>query len=314
MRRHFPEFYERPSSEDLDALYHDATIVVDTNVLLALYKSSRKTRNQILGILRALRDRLWIPNQVALEFQRNRLAVIHSRNTAARKIINDTKSKIAKAIEELNRSDGEDQETNAVLIALSDTYTNLADFIKHATNEHVFPFSDATSDDKVRTALDELIGDHICEEPDREIRNKRIDEFATRSADGVPPGLGDLRKDTRQGAAADYLVWCEILCLAEQFERPLLFVTNDVKKNGSGDWYEPLDKKSSAPIQVSCASLPPYQVTATTNRLSKSFFKAPGPHSSSPCQTTLLMSLQQLKPRPKSNSRWTTAPRLSLRH
>ncbi|NEB93188.1 DUF4935 domain-containing protein [Streptomyces bauhiniae] len=47
-------------------------VVLDTNVLLNLYRSNESTRRDTLAALARLRERLWIPHQVLAEFWRNR--------------------------------------------------------------------------------------------------------------------------------------------------------------------------------------------------------------------------------------------------
>jgi predicted nucleic acid-binding protein len=47
-------------------------VVLDTNVLLNLYRSNERTRQDSLAVLTKLRDRLWVPHQVLTEFWRNR--------------------------------------------------------------------------------------------------------------------------------------------------------------------------------------------------------------------------------------------------
>ncbi|WP_425588779.1 PIN-like domain-containing protein [Streptomyces thinghirensis] len=45
--------------------------MLDTNVLLNLYRSNESTRRDTLAALARLRERLWIPHQVLTEFWRN---------------------------------------------------------------------------------------------------------------------------------------------------------------------------------------------------------------------------------------------------
>jgi hypothetical protein len=71
--------YRLPSELELEAALRSALVVVDANVLLNLYRYNESTRDDLLGVLRRLGDRLWVPNQVLREFWRNRLGVLASR-------------------------------------------------------------------------------------------------------------------------------------------------------------------------------------------------------------------------------------------
>lgn len=80
--------YRVPSEAELDGALQSATVVVDANVLLNLYRYNGATRDDLLGVLRRLDDRLWVPHQVAREFWRNRLAVLTSRGSGSEQALN----------------------------------------------------------------------------------------------------------------------------------------------------------------------------------------------------------------------------------
>ena len=75
MRDLFPGFY-RPSEEEFHRVWHEGIFVLDTNVLLNLYRYPEEARNEFLNLMGNISNRLWIPNQVGLQFQQNRLSVI----------------------------------------------------------------------------------------------------------------------------------------------------------------------------------------------------------------------------------------------
>ena len=79
MRELFPGYY-RPTEEEFAKLWENCFFVLDTNVLLNLYRYDQKTRDEFLKVLEIIKNRLWIPHQVALEFQENRLNTINGQN------------------------------------------------------------------------------------------------------------------------------------------------------------------------------------------------------------------------------------------
>ena len=98
MRDRFPGFYP-PSEEEFNRVWQEGIFVLDTNVLLNLYRYPEEARNEFLNLMRNISNRLWIPNQVGLEFQQNRLSVIAEqlqKYTEVRKIIGDAKSSLEK--------------------------------------------------------------------------------------------------------------------------------------------------------------------------------------------------------------------------
>lgn len=75
MKDLFPGHY-RPEDVVLTNLLREGLIILDTNVILNLYRYPQSAREDLLKLLNAIKDRLWIPHQVAHEYQRNRVNVI----------------------------------------------------------------------------------------------------------------------------------------------------------------------------------------------------------------------------------------------
>ncbi len=71
--------YHKHSEADLDGIWRECVFAVDTNVLLNIYRYENATREDLFRVLRHLRDRVWIPYQVAREFYTNRLDVIRDQ-------------------------------------------------------------------------------------------------------------------------------------------------------------------------------------------------------------------------------------------
>jgi len=57
MRDLFPDYY-RPNDEEFAQLWKSSFFVLDTNVLLNLYRYNQKTRDDFLKVLRVVEDRL----------------------------------------------------------------------------------------------------------------------------------------------------------------------------------------------------------------------------------------------------------------
>ncbi|MEU9009038.1 PIN-like domain-containing protein [Streptomyces sp. NPDC048479] len=64
--------HRSPLKGDCERVFQSGMVVLDTNVLLNLYRSNARTREDTLAVLTKLRDRLWVPHQVLTEFWRNR--------------------------------------------------------------------------------------------------------------------------------------------------------------------------------------------------------------------------------------------------
>ncbi len=74
--------YYRKTEDQLEQLIEKCLFVFDTNVLLHLYALSAASRDEFLGVLEQVQQRIWIPHQVGLEFHKNRLKAIDDARKA----------------------------------------------------------------------------------------------------------------------------------------------------------------------------------------------------------------------------------------
>jgi hypothetical protein len=226
--------YVAPSPAQLKRWWSQAEIVIDANVLLNLYRYSAQTRDDLLDVLRALGDRLWIPRQAAKEFAEARPRVLASQISAQDKIrgsldelIGQTSDRLRQINKDLSRrggAPGHEQKATEALEALRDAL--LADERKLFGDDRSLANDPLLSE--VKKLLQARIGDGLTDAEHEEWRQKGAD----RIRDGIPPGFGDGNKegDKRFG---DVFIWAEILRHADQAKKPVFFVTDDQNK---GDW------------------------------------------------------------------------------
>lgn len=75
MKNLFPEYY-KPTVQEYDKIWNEALIVFDTNTLLDLYRYSEESSSDFISVMKFYKARLWLPYQIAWEFQRNRISTI----------------------------------------------------------------------------------------------------------------------------------------------------------------------------------------------------------------------------------------------
>lgn len=245
MRDVFPEFY--PPGRDVEKRFiTTGTVVVDANVLLSLYRLSEAQRNETLTVFETIADRLWIPYQVGLEYQRNRLAVIREQAGYY-----DTLVKLpgirdsARLRKELDGAQLPEEVKDEARTLLDDLAQSLQDAVaeyviaaKAIRDKHIVTASQGLRDDPVRKRLDAIFKGKVGSVPDPAERWERIALATERRAKETPPGYKD-DKGSDELNAGDYLLWAEILDhAAADFMKPHLLVTNDVKE----DWYDKFTK------------------------------------------------------------------------
>jgi hypothetical protein len=96
MKDLFPGYYPASKEQFLE-LWQQCIFIFDTNVLLDFYEYRNETRTDFFKVLDAIKHRLWIPHQVALEYHENRINRIkqaESNFTNIKKILDIEASKI----------------------------------------------------------------------------------------------------------------------------------------------------------------------------------------------------------------------------
>jgi hypothetical protein len=256
MRDLFPEYYT-PSVEEFNELWQKCIFIFDTNVLLDFYEYRQATREDFFKVLEAIKTRLWIPHQVALEYQKNRFKRIIQVQSNFEKV----ESKFNNAQNELNKtiqiiSEDKDfkkcippeifQEVKEeVKKAFETIFSKLTQYKKESikTNEL----------DYVRDKIADLFQEKIGELPtDQEELNKIYSEGAIRYKMSRPPGFLDEekkkdkdneyihRKLVFQRAYGDLILWKQILKEVNSKQLThIIFITEDRKE----DWWEKKDKK-----------------------------------------------------------------------
>lgn len=112
--------YRLPTEDELNSALQSALVVLDTNVLLNLYRYNRSTRNDLLEVMRSLGERLWVPHQVMREFWRNRVSVLGSRGAGTEQALNALDKQQRAAAEALHQW----AKTTAIEVAERDALIN----------------------------------------------------------------------------------------------------------------------------------------------------------------------------------------------
>ncbi|MEU5790958.1 PIN domain-containing protein [Micromonospora purpureochromogenes] len=226
-----------PSDDTIRKALTDGMVVLDTNVLLSAYRFASRAREELFLALERLRERLWIPHQVGLEFHRNRLEVMADRMTTYDSVLNSIsthKSTVGTDLENKirflsNRAALTDAERDKLLGELSRLFEPLEQSVQRLSADHAQ--SDNEHEDAVLARLQRIVGERIGDEFDEATKEEAGKEAARRIKEQIPPGFKDADKPSKHG---DYFVWRQILNEAKQ-RTPgyLVFVTGDQKE----DWY-----------------------------------------------------------------------------
>jgi hypothetical protein len=231
--------YRIPSEAELETALQSALVVVDANVLLNLYRYNDNTRDDLLGVLKRLEDRLWLPHQVMREFWRNRLGVLANQSASTNQALQALRK------QQRASSDAIQQWAKATAIEAGyqgDLQEQVADFyrrLEEEINTHApaaLKVAGSESSDPVLRQLEELMHGKVGLKQAETEWQAAVKEGNERVARGVPPGFKDTEKamsELPEGAAGDYLVWLQMTEEAAQRDLDALLVTGDEKE----DWW-----------------------------------------------------------------------------
>lgn len=248
MRSQFSGYFD-PTREDLEALWQNGAIALDTNVLLGLYRMPEASRKQVFDLLTQVRGRLWIPYHVVVEFHRNRLEAMRGEFASTKQLGKDVRNAYDafKAVVS-SRSNQE----RACWPQLAEKLEEL-----NAKAEELFKVTKSESDhyvspnqpDSVLAFVEGLLMGRVGSRPEGQAVVDEAEVAAKRRyAVNMGPGYLDQEKAgdlymfdglTYDRQYGDYMVWRELLSYSANNKLArLMLVTSDVKV----DWW--LDSKS----------------------------------------------------------------------
>lgn len=236
------EWYFKPTEEEIKTIWDTGTLTVDANVLLDLYRYHEGTRLALVTSLKSFGSRLWLSNQAAEEFIRNRNKVIIS----SEKTFKEAKEEVEKLKQNLESSvsqlKGNRIIPGDISIGLSEQISPILDTALQKIDLAKESYPNYLESDPILNDLSEMFAASIGECFSDEDYEKHKVEAEKRIKNKIPPGYLDKEKDGdhRYG---DYFLWQQILSHAKNKEVPVIIVTSERKE----DWWEKLSGKTIGP-------------------------------------------------------------------
>lgn len=241
MRNAFPGHFAN-DPQLIRSLWEDGLVVVDANVLLGLYRYSDGTRSAFLEVFNKLKDRLWISNQVAKEYLKNRL-----------KVISDQAKTYDAAIQGLLvlRGDFENpkQHPFVSLEVLGDCTRSFDVIIGELRSNKELHDSKINNDD-IKESVSKIFEGKVGVPYSQDKLEEIIKDGAERYANKIPPGFKDMAKsgggslEERLAPYGDYIGWLQLLDKAKADNLSVIFVTGDNKE----DWWLKKSGRTIGPL------------------------------------------------------------------
>ncbi|MCP3806422.1 MULTISPECIES: PIN domain-containing protein [unclassified Paenibacillus] len=245
MKDIFPMYYA-PDKEEFNEMWKESIIVFDANVLLNLYRYSIKTSDLILNIMDRLSDRLWIPYQVALEYQANRQKVIYEQKEAYAQVKNVVSKEFDEMLDRLSIGLKKYHKRHPIIEIgnITTKIENLQSEVINELEEQELNHPNYNEDDKIRNFIDKHFAGKIGTPYSETELSGIYKEGEQRYKIKRPPGYKDMseKKDQRrfhkgliiESQYGDLIVWKQILDMAEQKNKSVILITDDNKE----DWWQ----------------------------------------------------------------------------
>lgn len=221
-------------------------IVLDTNVLLNIYRYSPEFSEFALECLRGISNSIYLPATVRLEFGkhcRSEFSKMAKRVATAgqetEKQIASAKQKILKTCDNLERLQFPDiDELRHVLAGKIDAVKKgLDDFFEDRTTLNLIQHSWAEKDYLMQLIQSIDSSGRIMPPPTQEDIYRWCEDGEKRYKHEVPPGFKDAKNKDGVRKYSDLILWNEILRFAKLNSKNVIFVTDDVK----ADWWETVE-------------------------------------------------------------------------
>lgn len=224
--------YHPPSSDELDRIWSSALIVVDTNVLLNLYRLSPQAREKLLSVMEAYSDRIWMPHQVGVEFHDNRIGEIRNQQAMGSKLLqalNGFQGAFAKVL------DGYSLNVDVKFLQedFIQVISEFSEKVKEVSGEHLLQYGVTPQRDPILAALEVIFDGRVGSSWDAQRLERLYVEAEERYSKKIPPGFQDAKDKQAPRKYGDYILWAQILGKAEAEQTDVLFVTDDKKS----DWW-----------------------------------------------------------------------------
>ncbi len=246
MRNRFPGYFDLSEAEH-DQLWEEGLIVLDTNVMLDLYRVPEPTRARMFDLLASWKGRIWIPHQVGIEFLGMRVKTINEVYKRSTSVVDDMRSKyetFRSSADEMKLAERGFADVEGILNKIGALVDELCENATKTLSGAMRP----TDRDHVLDRLESIVEGSVGEPPaDQAALDAIYKDGEKRYELKLGPGYEDAKKAERKGARyrvggltyesqySDLVLWKQTIAYVKSTgAKNVLFVSKDVKK----DWWQ----------------------------------------------------------------------------
>lgn len=237
MKNIFPGYYKK-SKEELTQLWENGIICFDANVLLNLYRYSEETRNELLNLIEKFSEKIWLPHQVALEYNRNRYEVIADQEKAYKEFV----SKIKQIEDDLKSTTKPPFLSRKNHNALKKVFKEVNSEVEESINK----YCNYLQQDSIFEQVSDIFQDKISAAFEKDEFDKIISEGEKRYKQKIPPGFEDEKTKDGERKYGDLVLWKQIIKKATEEKKPIILITDERKIDW---WWKIKDGRNMGPRQ-----------------------------------------------------------------
>lgn len=237
MKNIFPG-YNKKTEQEIKKLWEDGIIMFDANVLLNLYRYSNETRKTIVDLISKFKDKIWLPHQSALEYNKNRYEVIADQEKAYKEFT----EKITQIQKDLQSNSKPPFLSKKVHKDLNKVFEKVSTEVEDSIEK----YCNYLKSDPIYDELTELFENRISESFDSEKLSKLYKEGQERFDKKIPPGYEDEKNKQGNRKYGDFILWMQVIEKAKESKSPIIFITDERKKDW---WWKIKDGRNMGPRQ-----------------------------------------------------------------
>ena len=186
-----------------------------------------------MNILNGFKERIWIPNQVAYEYQEERLGVIPQELKPYEEIHNVLNENLKNLKNDLQRYKNRYSfvafiKHKSIIEPIEEATQRVQKDLKTAKLSH----PDFLENDELLEKITKLLAGKVGEPYSEEDLEKIYEDAEKRFILKQTPGYKDVKKIVPE-RYGDVMLWFQLIDYAKSLKRPLIFVTDDEKE----DWW-----------------------------------------------------------------------------
>jgi hypothetical protein len=223
-----------PTADEIDKLWTSAVVVVDTNVLLSLYRLSFGAREKLLEILQESSGRIWIPHQVGYEFHENRVDRIREQQGMGKKVesaLDSFKKSFASTLQEYSQNAF--FEPRSLQAEWNEVVDDFKSRVRGTHFSKANEYAITPQNDPILIKLARLYEGKVGRKPSGEKLEELHGIASIRFEKNIPPGYKDAKNKPVPRCYGDYVLWWQVIEHAREKDVDILFVTDDKKS----DWW-----------------------------------------------------------------------------